>query len=470
MRNWMLLPLAMSALTVSCGGGADSGPTEPNEGTLEVLASTTGTGLDVDGYTVSVDSGDPQLLPSNGADTVASLSPGTHTVALAGVAPNCLLSGENPRTVEITAADMTSLRFDIACTQPPEILVSAATTGEELDSDGYRVAVDGGPPRPLAINGSVRITGVTPGEHDVVLSDVADNCVLAGSNPLRVTVAGGTASADFTVSCSGLPLAAPGHDIALSLGDIGSSEVYLLRADGTTLTNLTNDPGADDGAAWSPDGQRIAFSSTRQPREHIFVMNADGSGQTQLTSGDYFAFHPTWSPDGSKIAFASTKSGRSEIYVMNSDGGEITQLTDTRAMDPVWSPNGAKIAFRDLRDNQNVSVMNADGSGMVQLTTESSIERHPAWSPDGTRIVFASDRSGSFEIYVMNADGTGVTQLTFGTQGNAHPAWSPDGSKIAFVLGWATGADRLYMMNPDGTDQVALTRASSGIGWPAWRP
>ena len=464
MRNRMLLPLAMAALAVSCGGGADSGPTEPDDGTLEVLASTTGTGLDVDGYTVSVDNGDPRPLPSNGADTVASLIAGSHTVALAGVAPNCLLDGENPRTVEITAAGMTSLQFDIACTQPPEILVSAATTGEEFDSNGYRVAVDGGTPRPLAINGSVRITGVTPGEHDVALLDVADNCVVAGTNPMRVTVlSGSTANADFAVSCSSPPLTAPGRDIALDW----NGDVYLLSADGTAFTNLTNDSSADADAAWSPDGQNIAFSSTRQPREHIFVMNADGSGQTQLTSGDYFAFQPAWAPDGSKIAYASTSSGSTEIYVMNPDGSEITQLTDIGAMAPAWSPDGTRIAFRDITGD--VYVMNSDGSGVVQLTTEPSIERHPAWSPDGTRIVFASSRSGNFEIYVMNADGTAVTQLTFGTQGSDHPSWSPDGSKIAFVSE-RTGTWRLYMMNPDGTEQVPLTPSSREVTSPAWRP
>jgi Tol biopolymer transport system component len=469
MRNWMLL-LPIMVQTVSCGGNADGGPTGPNEGSLEVISSTTGTGLDVDGYTVSVDDGDPQPLPSNGADTVASLSPGSHTVALAGMAPNCLLDGENPRTVEITAGGMTSLRFDIACTGPSEILVSAVTTGEALDPDGYLVAVDGGTPRPLAINGSVSITGVTPGEHTVALSDVANNCVVAGSNPLLISVAGGsTAGADFAVSC-GPPLAAPGRDIALTWTGDGNHEVYLLSADGTTFTNLTIHPDFDGSATWSPDGQSIAFSSTRQPREHIFVMNADGSAPTQLTSGDHFAFDPAWSPDGSRIAFASTQSGRPEIYVMKSDGSEITQLTDTWAMDPAWSPDGTRIAFRALGDNRGISVMNADGSGVLQLTTDPSIDKEPAWSPDGSKIVFASNRSGDFEIYVMNADGTGLTQLTFGTQGSVHPAWSPDGSKIAFITGWTTATEQLYMMNPDGTDQLPLTRASRGAGWPAWRP
>jgi Tol biopolymer transport system component len=455
----MLLLSVVTAMTSGCGGGADGDPTGLNEGTLEVLASTTGSDADPDGYTLSVDNGTPQPLPSNGADTVASLSTGTHTVTLAGVAPNCLLGGENPRDVEITAASMTSLRFDIACTQSSAIWVSAATTGEDLDLDGYRVAVDGGDPQPVSINGSVRMGGLTSGEHDVALSDVADNCVVSGTNPVRVAVlAGLTANAGFTVSCSPLPLAAPGRDIAFSR----DGEVYLLSADGTTLANLTNDPSFDENPAWSPDGQSIAFSSDRTGVRQIYVMNADGSGPTPLSSGA----QPAWSPDGSKIAYVNN-----EIHVMNSDGSAITQLTHSGpANDPAWSPDGTRIAFMGGGDFEtDIFVMNADGSNVTQLTAVPGIDAGPAWSPDGTKIAFNSDRSGERHIHVMNPDGSGVTQVTFGTSSNAGSAWSPDGSKIAFGS-WRTEFIRIYMMNPDGTEQVPLTPNSYNATAPVWRP
>ena len=85
-RSWLVLGLGLAFPLVGCGGGSGGGPTGPTEGALEVLASTTGSDLDPDGYTLSVDNGAAQPLPSNGADTVASLSTGTHTVTLAGVA------------------------------------------------------------------------------------------------------------------------------------------------------------------------------------------------------------------------------------------------------------------------------------------------------------------------------------------------------------------------------------------------
>jgi dipeptidyl aminopeptidase/acylaminoacyl peptidase len=461
MRNRVPLLLAMAALTVNCGGHTDGDPTGPNEGTLEVLASTTGPDPDADGYTVSVDSGEPHLLPSNGADTVASLSPGTHTVALAGVASNCVLAGQNPRTIEINASSMTSLPFDIACNQAPAIRVSAATTGEELDPNGYQVAVDGGSTQLLSINGSLQMGDLTPGEHEVALLDVADNCVVAGNNPVRVaSVNGSTTDVDFTVSCSPVPLAPPGHDIAFRR----DGEVYLLSADGTSSTNLTDSPGHDDAPAWSPDGQTIAFSSDRSGSTQIHLINADGSGQTQLTSDG--GHYPAWSPDGTWIAFSANE----QIYLMNPDGSSITQLTTSGGSTPSWSPDGTRITFMGGGSFEtDIFLINVEGSDVTQLTTAPGIDANPDWSPDGTKIAFNSDRSGGRHIHVMNPDGTGVTQLTFGNHSDVAPAWSPDGSKIAFSSS-NTETTRLYMVNPDGTEQVPLTPDSYGAARPAWRP
>ena len=94
--------------------------------------------------------------------------------------------------------------------------------------------------------------------------------------------------------------------------------------------------------AWSPDGEKIAFASERDEDAEIYVMNADGSGQTRLTDvegGDHWP--PTWSPEGDRITFTSDGAEEvGEIYVMNADGSGLTQLTDDPATDafPAWRP------------------------------------------------------------------------------------------------------------------------------------
>ena len=92
------------------------------------------------------------------------------------------------------------------------------------------------------------------------------------------------------------------------------------------------------------------------------------------------------------------------------------------------------IAFVSSRDgNAEIYIMNADGSGVTRLTTNSANDEFPAWSPDGSKIVFTSGRSGNDEIYVMNADGSSVTRLTNNSAADRYAAWSPDGRRIIFA-------------------------------------
>jgi Tol biopolymer transport system component len=128
---------------------------------------------------------------------------------------------------------------------------------------------------------------------------------------------------------------------------------------------------------------RIAFSSNRDGNDDLYVMNADGSSQTRLTNHPAHDGGPVWSPDGRLIAFDSGRDGYADIYVMNADGSSQTRLTTdrTRGMWPVWSPDGRQIAFEADRGNWETYVMNADGSGQNNLTKNPGYDGYPAWSP-----------------------------------------------------------------------------------------
>ena len=172
-------------------------------GDLTVTTGTTGSNVDADGYTVTVDGGLSQAVPTNGGVTFTGLPSGTHSVALSGVAANCAVSGANPQTVSVSAGGPAAATFAVSCVAAPgDLTVTTTTTGSSLDPDGYAVMVDGGPGQAITTNGSVTFSGLAEGSHGVTLSGLAANCAVSGANPQTVTVpAGGAASTSFAVSC-----------------------------------------------------------------------------------------------------------------------------------------------------------------------------------------------------------------------------------------------------------------------------
>ena len=177
-----------------------------------------------------------------------------------------------------------------------------------------------------------------------------------------------------------------------------------------------------------------------------------------------------------KIAFISNRDGNQEIYVMNADGTNPTRLTFTSANElaACWSPDGAKIALTSERDgNPEIYVMDADGTNTTRLTNNSAFDGvdPQCWSPDGTEIAFISNRTGNMEIYVMDPNGSGPTNLTNHSADDIGPTWSPDGTQIAFAS-YRDGISNpeIYVMDADGTNQSRLTNNSVPDSNPSWSP
>jgi Tol biopolymer transport system component len=193
-------------------------------------------------------------------------------------------------------------------------------------------------------------------------------------------------------------------------------DIFKVNIDGTGLTQLTNTPGYDAEATVAKDG-RIVFTSVRNGDMDIYSMNADGSDVKQLTNlpgPDGGAF---FSADGSQIVFRGRHPEK---------GKELDEYF-TLLKKGLWKPAGL-----------DVFVMNRDGSNLHAITTGlGGANWAPFFLPDGKRIIFASNmkdpHGGNFDLYLINADGTGLEQVTFSPTFDGFPMFSPDGRKLVFA-------------------------------------
>src|SRR3989442_2354722 len=324
--NYSSVIAAGIGLALQLGTGCTNDVAGPQTGAAQVTIATAGADLDPDGYVVLVDSGTPLAIPVNGNATIVGLKVGSHSVALAGIAANCALSGANPRSINVTAGDTASVGFSIVCVgNAATLVVKVSTTGTDLDPDGYSVRLDAGVGQPVAINGAVTISGLYTGNYFVSLDGVAANCTALPESPVAVTVYPGlTTEFSFGVTCSATRGAV--SQLAFVSSSKNSYNIYLMNTDGSGLVRLTTFPAYQP--TWSADGKKIAFSNTPCCGS-IYVMNADGTGLVRLTN-TFTDDAPAWSPDGNKIAFERfLGNGETEIYVMHPDGTGVTQLTST---------------------------------------------------------------------------------------------------------------------------------------------
>jgi TolB protein len=231
----------------------------------------------------------------------------------------------------------------------------------------------------------------------------------------------------------------------------GGSELWVMDWDGDNPKQLTKHGTIALAPTWSPDGRQMIFTSFLRGTPALFVLTPHEGYLRLLWDKGGVNSSATFSPDGKRIAFASSIDGNTDIYAMSVDGGTPQRLTSARGIDtqPAWAPNGRQIAFTSTRSGSpQIYLMDADGSNVRRLTFDGGFHDEATWTHDGTRLACTTKVENRFQIATIDTI-TGEQTVIPGPGNNESPCFSPDGSMLAFASD-RTGSPQIFITDADG--------------------
>jgi Tol biopolymer transport system component len=273
--------------------------------------------------------------------------------------------------------------------------------------------------------------------------------------------------------------------ILFNASGTGGRDLYLLRLDTQEIIQITDSPNYEVTPSFSPDSKRIVFAAgvPGDRVDHLFTVGVDGRSLVQLTDIDANDTAPRFSPDGSRIVFARDKTynwggmaanweNGGVICMINSDGTGEVQLTsdDVYAYTPSFSVDGKSVTY-----------FTADGQFSIPVERDAiatrigSAANYADFSADGKQMLFSDGKySPDYEIFISDVDGSNCRQLTKSKHGCFHGRFSHAGDKIYFLMEeWPQGTtghpkSRICSINSDGTDLQQITDLSlfdHPVGW-----
>ncbi len=235
-------------------------------------------------------------------------------------------------------------------------------------------------------------------------------------------------------------------------------------------------------ASGQEPSERVVFASNRSGNYDLYAMNLDGSSLTKLLGGAMDELQPDVSSDGSMVVFVRAAVNTAcppggDLFISRMDGTGERALRSDPALDecrPRWSPDGSSVLFSAAPaggSSANLFLVQADGSGLRQLTRDPVVTNYGAWSRDGRQIVFNSNRDGKTRLWLADSDGSNPRALTDPPAGaDTAPVWSPDGRHIVFRTTRDGPAGELYSVAADGSGLRRLTNNSFEDRFPTWSP
>ena len=263
-----------------------------------------------------------------------------------------------------------------------------------------------------------------------------------------------------------------GQRVAFTSDGQGTADVMVYDLVSKTITSIAATDADEATPQWSRDGDRIVYTSDTEGYPALFVFSIDRGVAQRITDREDAASRPFWSPTHDRIAFRGMRTGASQVWVVDSDGSGMHRVSNAQD-DHVpydWSPDGSYVLTVRYGAKQNLWAYPVDGGEPMQLTTHDGEEWRPMWSPQGDRVVFYTTWDDAMtEVYTADVTTGELTRITDLPVEDFHPAWSPDGQWIAF------NSDRvnksgLWLASKDGSVKRPIATKGRVGSLPAWSP